>query len=41
MGIGAVAEPLVVIILLLGGTWINRSSAPRLRRPRAFHFGLP
>ena len=34
-GIGAVAEPLVVIILLFGGTWINRDSNPGLkRRPR-------
>lgn len=34
-GIGAVAEPLVVIALLIGGTWINRDSNPgRRRRPR-------
>jgi hypothetical protein len=34
-GIGAVAEPLVVIALLIGGTWINRSSNPgQRRRPR-------
>jgi len=34
-GIGAVAEPLVVIALLFGGTWINRSSNPgQRRRPR-------
>ncbi|OJD18594.1 hypothetical protein AJ78_01365 [Emergomyces pasteurianus Ep9510] len=26
MGIGALLEPLVVVTLLLGGTWINRSS---------------
>lgn len=25
MGIGAVAEPLAVVILLFGGTWINRN----------------
>lgn len=34
-GIGAVAEPLVVIALLVGGTWINRDFNPgRRRRPR-------
>lgn len=34
-GIGAVAEPLVVIALLIGGTWINRDYNPgRRRRPR-------
>jgi hypothetical protein len=32
MGIGAVAEPLVVITLLIGGTWINRDSEPGRRR---------
>ncbi|KUJ24669.1 uncharacterized protein LY89DRAFT_663391 [Mollisia scopiformis] len=33
-GIGAVAEPLVVIALLVGGTWINRDFEPgRRRRP--------
>ncbi|KAK0115707.1 hypothetical protein ONS95_000028 [Cadophora gregata] len=33
-GIGAVAEPLVVIVLLFGGTWINRDFNPgRSRRP--------
>ena len=32
-GIGAIAEPLVVIFLLFGGTWINRDFKPgRLRR---------
>lgn len=25
MGIGAVAEPLVVLVLLFGGTWVNRN----------------
>lgn len=35
-GIGAVAEPLVVIFLLFGGTWINRDVDPgrSRRRPR-------
>jgi hypothetical protein len=34
-GIGAVAEPLVVVALLIGGTWINRHTDPgRRRRPR-------
>lgn len=34
-GIGAVAEPLVVITLLIVGTWINRDFDPgRTRRPR-------
>ncbi|KAN0093485.1 hypothetical protein V8E51_016669 [Hyaloscypha variabilis] len=31
-GIGAVAEPLVVVALLVGGTWINRDFAPGRRR---------
>ena len=26
MGVGAILEPLVVVVLLFGGTWINRSS---------------
>lgn len=30
MGIGAVAEPLVVITLLFGGTWVNRNKDYRL-----------
>jgi hypothetical protein len=34
-GIGAVAEPLVVIILLFGGTWINRDFDPGRKRRRA------
>ena len=34
-GIGAIAEPLVVVTLLFGGTWINRDPNPgRKRRPR-------
>lgn len=28
MGVGAVLEPLVVITLLFGGTWINRAVSP-------------
>jgi len=32
-GIGAVAEPLVVVALLIGGTWINRDFNPGRRRP--------
>ncbi|KAJ5780844.1 hypothetical protein N7457_006004 [Penicillium paradoxum] len=33
MGVGAVIEPLVVIVLLFGGTWINRSvGSPTTRR---------
>ncbi|RDW87516.1 hypothetical protein BP5796_03210 [Coleophoma crateriformis] len=31
-GIGAVAEPLIVIALLISGTWINRDFAPGRRR---------
>lgn len=31
MGIGAVLEPLVVITLLVGGTYINRNSSYKLR----------
>jgi hypothetical protein len=27
-GIGGIAEPLVVVTLLFGGTWINRDSNP-------------
>jgi hypothetical protein len=33
-GIGAVAEPLVVIALLVCGTWINRDFSPGRRRSR-------
>lgn len=37
MGLGAFLEPLVVIVLLFGGTWINRTagSFPPSRRSRA------
>lgn len=35
MGVGAVLEPLVVIVLLFGGTWINRSSDSWSHRRRA------
>lgn len=31
-GIGAFAEPLVVVVLLFGGAWINRDFNPGLRR---------
>lgn len=34
MAIGAVLEPLVVIVLLLGGTWINRLTDNVVSRPR-------
>ncbi|PLB44756.1 hypothetical protein P170DRAFT_366297 [Aspergillus steynii IBT 23096] len=36
MGAGAVLEPLVVVVLLFGGTWINRSASSfsSARRPR-------
>ncbi|KAL4784672.1 hypothetical protein BJX76DRAFT_212207 [Aspergillus varians] len=36
MGVGAILEPLVVIVLLFGGTWINRAagSFPSSRRTR-------
>jgi hypothetical protein len=27
MGVGAILEPLVVVVLLFGGTWINRATA--------------
>lgn len=33
MGAGAVIEPLVVIVLLFGGTWINRSVGSSSTRP--------
>lgn len=32
MGAGAVLEPLVVIVLLFGGTWINRATEPVISR---------
>ncbi|KAJ6086888.1 hypothetical protein N7467_005802 [Penicillium canescens] len=32
MGVGAVLEPLVVIILLFGGTWINRTTGTNAHR---------
>lgn len=37
MGVGAILEPLVVIVLLFGGTWINRTagSFPPARHSRA------
>ncbi|KAH6663180.1 PAP2 superfamily-domain-containing protein [Halenospora varia] len=34
-GIGAVAEPLVVIALLIGGTWINRDFEPGRNRRKS------
>jgi hypothetical protein len=34
MGIGAVAEPLVVVTLLFGGTWVNRNKDYKLLRRR-------
>ena len=36
MGLGGLIEPLVVVTLLFGGTWINRNKAYRLsRRPHS------
>ncbi|KAJ6009815.1 hypothetical protein N7522_004831 [Penicillium canescens] len=32
MGVGAVLEPLVVIVLLFGGTWINRTTGTNAHR---------
>jgi hypothetical protein len=32
MGVGAVLEPLVVIVLLFGGTWINRATGTNAHR---------
>ncbi|KAJ5306682.1 hypothetical protein N7508_005697 [Penicillium antarcticum] len=32
MGVGAVLEPLVVIVLLFGGTWINRATGANAHR---------
>jgi hypothetical protein len=40
MGIGAVLEPLVVVTLLFGGTWINRNASYKLRM-RARHRRTP
>ena len=34
MGVGAILEPLVVVLLLFGGTWINRSKQSISRRCR-------
>ena len=34
MGLGGLIEPLVVVTLLFGGTWINRNKAYRLSRRR-------
>ena len=34
MGLGGLIEPLVVVMLLFGGTWINRNKAYRLSRRR-------
>ena len=34
MGVGAILEPLVVVVLLFGGTWINRSKHAIPRRCR-------
>jgi hypothetical protein len=31
-GIGGIAEPLVVVTLLFGGTWINRDSNPERKK---------
>lgn len=43
MGAGAVLEPLVVIVLLFGGTWINRVTDAALSRrvSRRSSFGYP
>ena len=39
-GIGAIAEPLVVVTLLIGGTWINRNTdALRIRARRHLRRG--
>lgn len=35
MGIGAIAEPLVVVTLLFGGTWVNRNKEYKLFGRRA------
>lgn len=35
-GIGAFAEPLVVVTLLIGGAWINRDHDPGRRLPKHF-----
>lgn len=39
MGIGAVAEPLVIIVLLLGGTWVNRARFYTGTRRQPYHSG--
>jgi hypothetical protein len=41
MGIGAVAEPLVVVTLLFGGTWVNRNKEYKLFGRRTEHIASP
>lgn len=41
MGIGAVAEPLVVVTLLFGGTWVNRNKEYKLFGQRRDHTSSP
>ena len=41
MGIGAVAEPLVVVTLLFGGTWVNRNKDYKLFGRRTEHVISP
>jgi hypothetical protein len=41
MGIGAIAEPLVVVTLLFGGTWVNRNKDYKLFGQRRDHSTSP
>lgn len=41
MGIGAVAEPLIVVTLLFGGTWVNRNKEYKLLGRRREHSSSP
>lgn len=41
MGIGAVAEPLVVVTLLFGGTWVNRNKDYKLVGRQRDHISSP
>lgn len=41
MGIGTVAEPLIVVTLLFGGTWINRNKEYKLFGRQRDHTSSP
>lgn len=41
MGVGALIEPLVVITLLFGGTWVNRNKSYQIFNPRRVYTSSP